>query len=271
MSRRYDESLAVLHYDGKVAFNLEAMAAPLTKALERRGFVFDVVGMSEDCELQYISAKLIVTVACDTDRPSQIQISAETPRDGSCGDGVADRRFRALTAATLQIFGQITPHRVLWRHEDKTYAVPSARPEPATLATVGTSLSAAPRAAAPAGKLDTLDPDFFDKARAELRARLDATVEAVLPEASEREQHNVCETVTLYALNTTVMVLSLPIGAGLMTYNLIRGGTIAGTSRALALTGTACGLTTLTATQGLASGSDLGGLLPVALTLAHLF
>ncbi|KKK53305.1 hypothetical protein LCGC14_3096110, partial [marine sediment metagenome] len=59
--------------------------------------------------------------------------------------------------------------------------------------------------------------------------------------------------VTLFAMNSALMVVSMPVGAGLMTYNLLSGGSISTTARATGVTGAVLGISTLSATQSAAA------------------
>ncbi|WP_099827104.1 hypothetical protein [Oceaniglobus indicus] len=281
MARRYEKTTAVLEHAGDIALNLSEFAKPLIEALEARGNSFDVVGMAHDHELQFISAALIITVTCHPDRPSQIEINGETPIGAAQSTGIkpSKLRFSAVTGVVLRVLETMTAQQVTWTHKGRTYVV---SPDDRTIVherpvrkalhpPVNAAMSPSAYQMSPEAMPveDIGDARYFEEKRQQLRALIDAEGGAGAARLSKKR--STLETITLYAINTTVMVLSLPIGAGLMTYNLLRGGSIAGTSRILALTGTAAGLTTLTATQGMAENSEFVALLPFALKLGYLF
>jgi hypothetical protein len=47
---------------------------------------------------------------------------------------------------------------------------------------------------------------------------------------------------SVYVMNGTILVLNFPIGMGMLTYNILRGGDLKATARAMALTGAVLGL-----------------------------
>jgi hypothetical protein len=54
---------------------------------------------------------------------------------------------------------------------------------------------------------------------------------------------------SVYVLNTTVMLLAFPVGMGLLTYNILKGESMNVTARALALTGTGLGFNEVDSTH----------------------
>jgi hypothetical protein len=58
------------------------------------------------------------------------------------------------------------------------------------------------------------------------------------------EDDSLAGKLSIYVLNGTIMVMNFPIGMGLLTYNILRGGDMKVTARAMALTGAALGLMT---------------------------
>ena len=58
---------------------------------------------------------------------------------------------------------------------------------------------------------------------------------------------------TFYTLNTTLMLVALPVGSAILVYNMVRGEDLALSTRAIALSSTVVGLAQLTCMTSLAS------------------
>jgi hypothetical protein len=57
----------------------------------------------------------------------------------------------------------------------------------------------------------------------------------------EAEENSIPGKIAIYVLNSTIMVMSFPVGMGLLTYNILKGGRITATARTMAMTGVAIG------------------------------
>ncbi|WP_102223533.1 hypothetical protein [Acidimangrovimonas sediminis] len=75
-------------------------------------------------------------------------------------------------------------------------------------------------------------------------AQADRIRRALYPEAAEEEDSKpiLAHRLSIYAVNTTLMLVALPVGAALMTYNVLGGEDAKLTARATALTGAAIGI-----------------------------
>lgn len=65
-----------------------------------------------------------------------------------------------------------------------------------------------------------------------------AKIELVEPD----DDDSLAGKLSIYVLNGTIIVLNFPIGMGMLTYNILRGGDMTATARAMALTGAILGL-----------------------------
>ena len=165
------------------------------------------------------------------------------------GDDAASarRRFR-LCAAVVRYFIRIdTPTRINWHHRGGHYVSRDGR-----VAVLSPMDGARNRATGSVAR---------DKARARGEGicilppehQADATPKApraVLKDDAEfdlriggAQRLKLPEMASLYAVNATLCVLSLPVGVGLMTYSLLSGGSLDISARVMALTGTAFALT----------------------------
>ena len=70
---------------------------------------------------------------------------------------------------------------------------------------------------------------------------LDRIRHALYPEDAPGDTPPLSQRLTIYAVNTTLMLVALPVGAALMTYNILGGEDLKTTARAAALTGAAIG------------------------------
>lgn len=66
---------------------------------------------------------------------------------------------------------------------------------------------------------------------------------ALYPETATPERPNTQIRIAAHTLNSTLIIVSLPVGAALLTYSLLRGEDIQLSARAMAVTGTLLGLT----------------------------
>ncbi len=66
---------------------------------------------------------------------------------------------------------------------------------------------------------------------------------ALYPEpAAGRQRAPLPQRLTVYTLNTTLMLVALPVGSAILAYNVLRGEDLTASSRAIALSGTLLGL-----------------------------
>lgn len=260
MTDRYEQTSAMIDYEGRVDLNLAAIAQPLADRLKGKGFEFNAIGLVDGEDLQFIGSGLVVTVNRDPARPNRVRILAETPVAMARGRTLSRTRFAACAAAVRHFIFNLPAERVVWQHKGRSYVTAagkdiSVEPRRVRRALPGSAASRRPAARAGRGRIDMTVPSHdhvterLNELRAEFR-RLDA-------EAGNAERlRTVPEKLTLYSLNTTLMVVSLPVGAGMMTYNLLSGGSVSGTARAMGVTGAAIGLGSLPATQSLAGIAD---------------
>lgn len=75
-----------------------------------------------------------------------------------------------------------------------------------------------------------------DKARPHPRPR--RTIERVAAEPGS----STAEKLSVYVMNGTILVLNFPVGMGMLTYNVLKGGDLTATARTMAITGTVLGL-----------------------------
>lgn len=80
---------------------------------------------------------------------------------------------------------------------------------------------------------------------------LDRIRTALYPSKEEDGVPNLTQRLTIYTVNTTLMLVALPLGAALLTYNILGGEDARMTARALALTGAFLSLTHTPAGQQL--------------------
>lgn len=85
-------------------------------------------------------------------------------------------------------------------------------------------------------------PARFNRKKAE---PMDPYRTAVVPTLPQR--------LTFYTLNTTLMLVALPVGSAILVYNMVRGEDLALSTRAIALSSTVVGLAQLTCMTSLAS------------------
>lgn len=72
--------------------------------------------------------------------------------------------------------------------------------------------------------------------------QLDRIRDALYPQAEDEDKPELVQRLTIYAANTTLMLVALPVGAALLTYNILGGEDAKITARAMALTGAALGM-----------------------------
>ena len=83
--------------------------------------------------------------------------------------------------------------------------------------------------------------DVHDRLRAVFRT-LELPRDAGLGLAEEGTADNLPRRLSVYVMNGTVMVMSFPVGMGLLTYNILKGESLTVTARMMALTGLAVGM-----------------------------
>lgn len=285
MIERYEETTAQVHYDGTVELSLAATAVSIADKLSMRGIHFDEIGTVADYEIQLVSPSLIVSVLCDEADRSCIHVSAETPVSQGKSRKNGDRRFTAAADTVRHFISHIPARNVVWQHRGSTHVTAPHAETTTTTRRIRSPLEhvrqpeaiEAPIAACESqvdwshGHTVTSGDNLIDLGRAAYNRRPVNRhgvhdVRRIRPALPVKDHSPTAEKLTIYALGTTVMVMSLPVGAGLMTYNLLRGGTINGTSRIMALTGMGVGLSVLPATRiAAATAQDL---LPFALSIA---
>ncbi len=77
--------------------------------------------------------------------------------------------------------------------------------------------------------------------------------EAVTPEARQEPESMVAR-LTVYTLNTILMVIAFPVGLMMLLFNIVGGENLRTTAHVLALTGTAIGLSMTPLGQSLLAG-----------------
>ncbi|RVT84017.1 hypothetical protein DXV76_09950 [Rhodobacteraceae bacterium CCMM004] len=292
MPERYEETVAKIDYEGRVDLNLPAMALPLGAMLERKGFDFDVTGTVADAELQFISRSLIVTVLRDPENDARICVSAESPIGAGSSRELSRHRFKACAAAVRHFIFNLPAERVTWKHKGRTYITAAGKeittePTPVrrpTLAHVPHAVANRPhpgvsvspddlvfdiaqteretRGDAPADLLDEIRSDFRAAEAAEEHGQ--GWVERIW-DGDAAPERTVSEKLTVYTMNTILMVISLPVGLAVMAFNLLCGGSMKNTARALGLTGAAIGIS---ASPSLALGGMVEALPPLTETLS---
>jgi hypothetical protein len=175
---------------------------------------------------------LTLSVSACPDRPGEIRVIGMSRDDGRAGSPRARRRFHACAAAVRRLVAEARPRRIEWRHRGGFYiseagqiAVVSGMP--------GTSGDGARRkAAARAFALYGHDATRARPATRRPRAfRIGGDTRQSTPVKLAQ-----------WALNATVCVLYLPVGAAVMTHQLLRGGSLNLSARWMAVTGTVCAL-----------------------------
>jgi len=136
--------------------------------------------------------------------------------------------------------------------EIETMAAPDApaAPQPAVLAArariAATTARAADQADQPAPDVTTVANDIPDLPRLFVED-LRRVREALYPEEAEGyvappDQGALARRLAAHTMNTTLIMVSLPVGGALLTYSVLRGEDMRLTGRAMALTGLALGL-----------------------------
>lgn len=286
MAARYEETSARIEYPGEVRLNLAALAETLSLKLRNRGARFNVIATTRDDELQFISNEMIVTLRrCATDS-RRVRIKAASLIGAAHPRNMTNLRFAACTTLVRALLPYLPAERVVWKHKGRTYVtaegekleIAPCKVRPA-MAALPARTERLPVLAPPEGedairhRFDMMQ-DMEEHSLRDLRRHLCAPA---APEETVASAGSTCDKISLYALNATVMVVSAPIGAGLMAYNLLSGGSINTTARTLGITGTVAGLSTLAASPALAQmtapvstgaiGSALQALAPIFASL----
>ncbi|SER52288.1 hypothetical protein SAMN04490244_101358 [Tranquillimonas rosea] len=207
MSGRYAETTARIVYPGEVSLNLGALAEPLVDRLRQKGYEFDVVGQAAGHELLFVSRSLIVTLSRPEEHSDTVCVSSETPRDAEDPSAATKMRFRACAAVVRHFVASQAASKIVWSHAGREYVTETG----------------GERIAPCGGALQDKQADNRDNA-------------PDLP-----DEQSVPLKLAIYTMNTSLMLVSLPVGAGMLTYNLLKGGSINATGRVMALTGLAIG------------------------------
>ncbi|KAF0674836.1 hypothetical protein [Profundibacterium mesophilum] len=288
MTARYEETTARVEYAAPISLDMARIAGPLEARLATRGARFDVIGTTQDDELQFISGSLIVTLRrCATDA-SSLRVAAASLVGAGHPRSMAAARFAACTAVVRQLLALRQADRVVWKHKGRTYVTAEQMEteiEPQRVRRAMRQLPEVtdmPRAALPAPRakvaLSGEGAEDGERAMRDLRRELGAS-----PASPERDPARLGawgEKVALYALNALLVAICAPVGAGMMVYSLLRGGSVTVSARAMGITGAGIGFSSLAAapalaqitvpaTQGLTAALDT--LAPVGSLIASLF
>lgn len=179
---------------------------------------------------------LSIAATVPPERPDEIRIVGTGEDDGAPGSPLARQRFHAC--ATLARFFAVRHRtkRIEWRHRGGFYITENGRIAVVT-GMRGTSGQGARRKSA-ARAFSLYGPDMPDRGTGPKRRRwiprfrIGGSTRRSLPEKLSEA-----------AVNTTVCVLSPPSGAALVTYSLLRGGSLEQSARWVAMTGIAAGFT----------------------------
>ena len=87
----------------------------------------------------------------------------------------------------------------------------------------------------PEKRLTSLRQQVFTSNRITLSR--DSALDDVLNPHAREEHHDIVARVTVYVMNITVMIMSLPVGLALLYFNIMGGENLRTTSHVMALTG----------------------------------
>ncbi|SFP49776.1 hypothetical protein [Tranquillimonas alkanivorans] len=273
MAQRFEETTAVISYEGTVQLATSALAETIEKKLAAKGVAFDRTDLIGTDEIQFVSRDLVVSVSLDSEDADEVRVAVESPVDAPQPREMAKTRFRVCADIVRHFILNIPASRVEWRHKGGRYITEPGRETVVERPTVrrfepsGTTARrraaqraqtmAVPQMAAeaavdrrPVGAEAAIRHEAIEaRRRAKMRLQPLPPVDAI--EETDRNGMNLPAKLTLYTLNSTLCIMSFPIGAGMMTYNLLSGGSINGTARAMGLTGALIGLMHMPGAQAL--------------------
>lgn len=176
-----------------------------------------------------------ISATMHPDRPDEIRVIGTGEDDGAPGSPQARQRFHACSTFVRFIASKCRIKRVEWRHRGGFYITENGQVAVVSGMRGTTGNGERRRAAARAftlyGPRSARDEAPSDRRRTQRGFRIGGWTSRSLPEKLSEA-----------AINTTVCLLSPPSGAALVTYSLLRGGSLTQSARWIALTGIAVGI-----------------------------
>lgn len=271
MAQRQEETTAIIRYDGIVRISGSALVATLRPVFEEAGAEFQHCGPTGKARARFVGRGLRISIGVVEDAPHEVIVRVETPVDLPNPREVAQLRFRLCTAAVRHFVTGCPAREVSWQHKGSRYLTApgretvverptvrrpvapagtgeAARRKAARRATAAQMTQALPEASRRPARPEDERRRAVDEARRRAKARL-----APAPAATQAINQSLPAKLTLYTMNATLCVMALPVGAGMMTYNVLSGGSLAATGRAIALTGLALALAQIPALHQVAA------------------
>lgn len=214
--------------------DLASIAKALVNGLEDEEF--DLRGVHGVVNgLLFDLGDLSLTIVRMDERPDEVRVIAMGPDDGLAGSPLARSRFRACTTVARQLVKLRRPARMEWRHRGGFYINEGGQVAVVSGMRGTTGEGARRKAAARAFSLYGHDGTGKD---ANGGTGEKSNVIDIDFQLGGRNRQRTPIKIAQYAVNATVCVLSLPVGAAIMTHDLLGGGSLTLSARWMALTGT---------------------------------
>ncbi|MGR3755754.1 MAG: hypothetical protein ACU0AT_00795 [Tranquillimonas sp.] len=265
MARRHEETSAHIRFEGAIRLSGAQLARALVPTFEAEGAVIAKAGALRGSEAYFAGPSLRIRIGPVPGSDRDISVLIETPVDAPAPRETAAQRMRLCGAAVAHFVRARPASHVLWQHKGARYrsaagAATEVEHAPVRRFEAGTGtgeqarqksqrrIDAAKRALPLPPPPAAPRQPVSDAARSDLAAAARSRAHARLAQAGRRPdprgelRRSLPGKLTLYTMNTTLCVMALPVGAGMMTYNVLSGGSVVATARAMALTGLALAL-----------------------------